>query len=140
MPKQVTRPDFNPQISLAQSSNSEDRRDLPFCRRDFRSVVSVVSNENVSDLNNFPNLFKKGKFKCIKKQSNVQRRKYSQVKRTVVSILVNYNLHYKNGKCKNTTANMPVYISDVTKYLLYYRNKHYHYYYYYVCIMFLFGI
>ena len=93
VPEQIARPDFNPQISLAQSSNSEDRRDLPFCRPDYRSVVSVVSNENVSDLNNFPNLFKKGKFKCVKKQSNVIKRTYSQVKRATVSNLVNYNLH-----------------------------------------------
>ena len=76
-------PNFSPQISIAQSSNS---RDLPFCRHGLKSAVSVVPKEKVSDLNNLPNLLKGGKFKCIKKQSNVQRRKYSQVKRTVVSI------------------------------------------------------
>ena len=83
----ITHPDFNTQVSLAQSSNS-DGRDLPFRRHDFKSVVSVVAKEQVSDIGNLPNLFKRGKFKCIKTQSNFRKRKCSQVIKAVVSIVL----------------------------------------------------
>ena len=79
----ITHPDFTTQVS----SNS-DGKDLPFRRHDFKSVVSVVAKEQVSDIGNLPNLFKRGKFKCIKTQSNFRKRKYSQVIRTVVSIVL----------------------------------------------------
>ena len=85
--QEITHPDFTTQISLAQSSNS-DGRDLPFRRHDFKSVVSVVAKEQVSDIGNLPNLFKRGKFKCIKTQSNFRKRICSQVIKAVVSIVL----------------------------------------------------
>ena len=44
---------------------------------------TTVPRDKVPNLSNLPHSFKRGKFKCIKKETNIVERKYSEIQKPV---------------------------------------------------------